>query len=75
MMQMKHKYFNKEAGATDELHDLAYGPDRKVNHYISVSLEEWDFTQGSLRCNDGSRIIGLLQHDMKENKRLIIILY
>ena len=30
---MKHKYFNKKAGAIDELYDLACGPNRRVNHY------------------------------------------
>ena len=35
---MKHKYFNKEMGATDELHDLACGLDRKINHYTSCII-------------------------------------
>ena len=35
---MKHKYFNKEVGATDELHDLACGLDRRVNHYASCII-------------------------------------
>ena len=30
---MKHKYFNKEVDATDELYDLAYDLNRRVNHY------------------------------------------
>ena len=30
---MKSKYFNKEEGVTDELYDLAYGPDRRDNYY------------------------------------------
>ena len=37
---MKHKYFNKEVGATDELHDLVCGPDQRVNHTHPISLEE-----------------------------------
>ena len=43
MMQMKHKYFNKEAGAIDELHDLACGYDQRVNHYTSCIIEEMRF--------------------------------
>ena len=43
MMQMKHKYFNKEAGATDELYDLACDPDRRVNHYTSCIIGEMRF--------------------------------
>ena len=35
---MKHKYFNKEVGAIDELYDLACGSDRKVNHYASYII-------------------------------------
>ena len=35
---MKHKYFNKEVGATDELHDLVCGPDQRVNHYTSYII-------------------------------------
>ena len=43
MIQMKHKYFNKEVDATDELHDLACGPDRMVNHYTSCIIEGMRF--------------------------------
>ena len=35
---MKSKHFNKETGATDELYDLACGPDRRVNHYTSCII-------------------------------------
>ena len=35
---MKHKYFNKEVGAIDELHDLACGLDRRINHYTSCII-------------------------------------
>ena len=38
MMQMKHKYFNKKVGAIDELHNLACGLDRRVNHYASCII-------------------------------------
>ena len=30
---MKHKYFNKEVGAIDELYDLACDLDRKINYH------------------------------------------
>ena len=35
---MKYKYFNKEEGATNELYDLACGPDRRVNYYVSCII-------------------------------------
>ena len=35
---MKHKYFNKEVGVTNELYDLVCGPDRRVNHYASCII-------------------------------------
>ena len=35
---MKHKYFNKEVGATDELHDLACDFDQMVNYYTSYII-------------------------------------
>lgn len=35
---MKNKHFNKEEGATDELFELACGPDRRVNHYASCII-------------------------------------
>ena len=35
---MKHKYFNKEVGATDELHDLACSYNRRVNQYTSCII-------------------------------------
>ena len=43
MVQMKYKYFNKEEGATDELYDLAYDPDQRVNHYVSCIIGEIRF--------------------------------
>ena len=35
---MKSKYFNKEEDETDELYNLAYGPDWRVNHYASYII-------------------------------------
>ena len=35
---MKYRYFNKEMGATNELHNLACGPDRRINHYTSCII-------------------------------------
>ena len=40
---MKHKYFNKKVGATDELHNLACGPNRRVNHYTSCIIKGMRF--------------------------------
>ena len=40
---MKHKYFNKEVGAIDELCDLACGLDSRVNHYASCIIERMRF--------------------------------
>ena len=40
---MKYKYFNKEEGATDELYNLACGPDRRVNHYASCIIGRMRF--------------------------------
>ena len=40
---MKFKHFNKDEGATDELYDLACGPDRRVNHYASCIIRGMRF--------------------------------
>ena len=40
---MIYKYFNKKVGVTDELYDLAYGPDRRVNHYAPCIIRGMKF--------------------------------
>ena len=60
---MKHKYFNKEVGAIDELYDLACSSDRKINHYASCIIGGMRFHTRKLEMqyriqNSGIAIIG-----------------
>ena len=72
---MKHKYFNKKVGATDKLHDLACGPNRRVNHYASCIIGGMRFHTRKLEMQRRIQNSGIATIGYEGEEELIIMVY